>query len=118
MRRSLYFFHSRDERSKFLATFDDADVFSCYRRSESIVPQQALALMNSQTAIVAASQIAAKLKAAKSPEEFIKAAFLKILARQPTAIELTASRSFLKEQAKREYFIQALINHNDFLVIR
>ena len=38
-RRSLYFFHSRDGRSKFLATFDDADVFACYRRSESIVPQ-------------------------------------------------------------------------------
>ena len=42
-RRSLYYFHSRDNRSKFLNTFDDADVFGCYRRSETIVPQQALA---------------------------------------------------------------------------
>ena len=117
-RRSLYFFHSRDNRSKFLATFDDADVFSCYKRSESIVPQQALALMNSQTAIVAASQIAAKLKTIKSPDAFVKAAFSKILARQPTADELTASMAFLKQQPKREYFISALINHNDFLVIR
>jgi cytochrome c553 len=117
-RRSLYFVHSRDDRSTFLSTFDDADVFSCYQRSESIVPQQALALMNSQTANIAASQIAEKLKATKSPEAFIKAAFFKILARQPTAIELTASMVFLKQQPKREYFISALINHNDFLVIR
>ena len=117
-RRALYFFHSRDGRSKFLATFDDADVFSCYRRSESIVPQQALALMNSQTAITAASQITKNLKQKKDPEAFARAAFLKILARQPTSVELTESINFMQEQPRREHFIHALINHNDFLVIR
>jgi len=117
-RRSLYFFHSRDGRSKFLATFDDAGVFACYRRTESIVPQQALAMMNSQTAIGAAGQIAAKFKPEMSSETFVRAAFMMILGRQPAAIELTESLSFLKTQPKRDYFIQVLINHNDFLVIR
>ena len=117
-RRSLYFFHSRDGRSKFLETFDDADVFACYRRSESIVPQQALAMMNSQTAATAAQQIAATFKPELSAETFVRSAFLKILARQPTDAELTESLSYLKDQPRREHFIHALLNLNDFLVIR
>ncbi|MDA1214598.1 MAG: DUF1549 domain-containing protein, partial [Planctomycetota bacterium] len=47
-RRSLYFFHSNNERNLFLTTFDDALVKDCYRRETSIVPQQALALTNSR----------------------------------------------------------------------
>ncbi|MCH2212249.1 MAG: PSD1 and planctomycete cytochrome C domain-containing protein [Fuerstiella sp.] len=117
-RRSLYFFHSRDGRSKFLATFDDADVFACYRRSESIVPQQALAMMNSQTATAAVKQIAATFKQDMSSEAFVRAAFEKILGRRPVAAELAESLAFLKEQKKRDHFIHVMINHNDFLVIR
>lgn len=118
MRRSLYFFHSRDGRSKFLETFDDADVFACYRRSESIVPQQALAMMNSQTSATAAKQIAAAFKSDLEPEAFIQSAFMKILARPPSKVELNESLLYLKDQPKREHFIHALINLNDFLVIR
>jgi len=47
-RRSLYFFHSHNERNLFLSTFDEARVNECYRREQSIVPQQALALTNSK----------------------------------------------------------------------
>jgi len=117
-RRSLYFFHSRDGRSKFLSTFDDADVFACYRRSESIVPQQALAMMNSQTATVSAKQIATTFNPDMSPEAFVRNAFLKILARPPIEAELAESLSYLQDQPKREHFIHALINLNDFLIIR
>ncbi|MGB0582515.1 MAG: DUF1553 domain-containing protein, partial [Limisphaerales bacterium] len=117
-RRSLYFFHSRDGRFKFLETFDDADVFACYRRSESVVPQQALAMMNSQTTTAASKQIAAAFKQDLTPEAFVQAAFLKILARPAAESELAKSRSYLKGQTKREHFIHALLNHNDFLVIR
>lgn len=117
-RRSLYFFHSRDGRSRFLATFDDADVFACYRRSESIVPQQALAMMNSQTASTSAKQIAAEFETNMSPEAFVRAAFSKILARPPVPVELAESLAYLNEQPKREHFIHALINLNDFLMIR
>ena len=117
-RRSLYFFHSRDGRSRFLETFDDADVFACYRRSESIVPQQALAMMNSQTASTSAKQIGAEFETNMSPEAFVRAAFSKILARPPVPVELAESLTYLNEQPKREHFIHALINLNDFLMIR
>ena len=117
-RRSLYFFHSRDGRSTFLSTFDDADVFACYRRSESIVPQQALAMMNSQTATVAAKQIAETFSPDMNSGEFARAAFMKILAREPAEAELAESLSYLRDQPLREYFIHVLINLNDFLVIR
>ncbi len=36
-RRSLYFFHSNNERNLFLTTFDEAAVKECYRREQSIV---------------------------------------------------------------------------------
>jgi hypothetical protein len=117
-RRSLYFFHSRDGRSKFLETFDDADVFACYRRSESIVPQQALAMMNSQTATMAANQITEGFEKGLDQEAFVQAAFFKILARQASESELAESLAFLQEQPDREHFIHALLNLNDFLVIR
>ena len=117
-RRSLYFFHSRDGRSRFLATFDDADVFACYRRSESIVPQQALAMMNSQTAAASAKQIAAVFEPNISSEALVRAAFSMILARPPAQAELAESLAYLKAQPKREHFIHALINLNDFLMIR
>ena len=117
-RRSLYFFHSRDGRSRFLATFDDADVFACYRRSESIVPQQALAMMNSQSAAASAKQIAAVFEPNISSEALVRAAFSMILARPPAQAELAESLAYLKAQPKREHFIHALINLNDFLMIR
>ena len=47
-RRSLYFVHSNNERNLFLTMFDEALVTDCYRRDQSIVPQQALAMTNSQ----------------------------------------------------------------------
>lgn len=47
LRRSLYFFHSNNERNTFLTTFDEAAVAECYRREQSVVPQQSLALANS-----------------------------------------------------------------------
>ena len=117
-RRSLYFFHSRDGRSKFLTTFDDADVFACYRRSESIVPQQALAMMNSQLATASAKQITTTFNSDLTREAFVQAAFLKILARKPNETELTVSLAYLEKQPNREHFINALINLNDFVMIR
>ncbi len=60
-RRSLYFVHSHNDHQPFLSMFDDASVLDCYRRAESIVPQQALALENSSLAIEMAERIARRL---------------------------------------------------------
>lgn len=117
-RRSLYLFHSRDGRDKFMSTFDDADVFNCYRRSESIVPQQALAMMNSREAIEAAGHIASRFNADLTDVEFARSAFLQLLARPPSEAEIQACLSFLKTTPDRVQFVHALLNHNDFQVIR
>ena len=117
-RRSLYLFHSRDGRDKFVSIFDDADVFSCYRRNESIVPQQALALMNSREAIESASLITARLNKNLTDIEFTKAAFLQLLARVPSEQEGAACLKFLKANPDRNQLVHALLNHNDFQVIR
>ncbi|HVJ80377.1 MAG TPA: DUF1553 domain-containing protein, partial [Planctomycetia bacterium] len=45
-RRSLYYRHANEKQMLMLTTFDAAGVTECYRRNETIVPQQALALAN------------------------------------------------------------------------
>jgi len=117
-RRSLYLFHSRDGRDMFVSIFDDADVFSCYRRNESIVPQQALALMNSREAIESANLITARFNKNLTDIEFTKAAFLQLLARVPSEQEVAACLNFLKSNPERNQLVHALLNHNDFQVIR
>jgi hypothetical protein len=132
-RRSLYFFHSHNEHAKFLATFDGASVLECYRRAESIVPQQALAVSNSRLALSAAARINARLHERLgnvTDAEFIRAAFETVLAAAPTAEELReceAALAQLREVLKaqpdagrraRGDLIQALVNHNDFITVR
>ena len=135
-RRSMYFFHSHNEHNKLLDIFDNANVLECYRRSESIVPQQALALWNSKLAQTMAAKINdalnAKLKDAADDEKFVTAAFELVLGTTPTKDELatcleamTELRAELKavpvaEQTKRVRLqvVQALINHNDFVTVR
>src|ERR1019366_7747239 len=92
-RRSLYFFHSAIERNKFLATFDDADPFDCYRRRESIVPQQALALSNSKLAVNLAEKIAVRLDKtlrSASHKDYARESFTWILGYAPSANEVAA----------------------------
>jgi hypothetical protein len=134
-RRSLYFVHSHNDHHKFLSTFDDASVLECYRRTESIVPQQALALSNSKFALTMAAKINAHLhdRLGNVPDAvFVRAAFEMILAGAPTAAEqreceqaLAQLTELLKQQQQpdavrraRGDLIQALLNHNDFITIR
>ncbi|MEZ5303249.1 MAG: DUF1553 domain-containing protein, partial [Verrucomicrobiales bacterium] len=127
-RRSLYFLHSRDQQDKFLGMFDDADHLQCYRRSESIVPQQALALANSKLALEIADKIAARLDAASTGDAFIAAAFEAILCRPPDPEEAAACAEFCAqiaalpegggEASARARLVHALINHNDFVTVR
>lgn len=63
-RRSLYFFHSNNDRNLFLTTFDEATVKECYRREQSIVPQQALAMTNSRLILDASKLIAERIEKA------------------------------------------------------
>src|SRR5262249_44160061 len=75
-RRSLYFRHAAEKQMEFLALFDAANVNECYRRTESIVPQQALALSNSALALGQARLMARRLaRETDAPAAFIRAGF-------------------------------------------
>ena len=118
--------------------FDNADLLQCYRRSESIVPQQALALANSELAMTAAEAIARRISK-EMPEAtegvFVNVAFETLMARLPTSEEHAESLLFCQQlndllksdssQAEvdvtgrvRVRLIHSLLNHNDFVSVR
>lgn len=117
-RRSIYFVQTPDTEHRFLGAFDNANVLECYRRNESVVPQQALALTNSQLSRATADALAEKLRAA-APADFIRRAFQTILNRAPTEKEHQVSLEALTAlKNNRPLFLQALLNHNDFVTLR
>ncbi|MCO6455960.1 MAG: DUF1553 domain-containing protein, partial [Pirellulaceae bacterium] len=62
-RRSLYFRHARERQVELLQLFDAASPRECYRRQQSIRPQQALALIHSSLSLAQARHLAARLSA-------------------------------------------------------
>lgn len=132
-RRSLYFFHSNNERNLFLTTFDEAIVKECYRREQSIVPQQALALINSKLVLDAAKPIAERLAKdtpAGDDGAFVRQACLTILGEQPGEVERNAMAASMEAWKKlpeagedavgfaRAQLVWVLLNHSDFVTIR
>lgn len=132
-RRSLYFVHSNNDQQKFLSLFDDANVRECYRRSESIVPQQALALSNSQFALSSALKIHERLQrqfGKASDTDYVRAAFELVLGSAPTPEEHSECEAALREFGRlapnqadaqsraRANLLHALLNHNDFITVR
>lgn len=115
-RRSLYFNHTAQEEHRFLAMFDNANVLDCYRREESVVPQQALALSNSQLSYECAQTLLKGL-GSLDDESFVRQSFLVVLGREALTTELTTCLETLGT-LKRELFLQALFNHNDFVTLR
>ena len=107
-RRSIYFRTSKEKRMTFLTLFDSASVVECYRRNESVVPQQALAMVNSSLALEQSRTLAAALSAEigmeATPEKlsaFVTTAFRHVLCRPASAEEVQECVTFLTEQAQR-----------------
>ena len=103
-RRGLYFKQTPFAQIEFLKLFDAANPTECYQRSESIVPQQALALTNSALSLTMARKLARTLSSqleAKGggPAAFVAAAFETVLGRPPSAAESARSVTFLRKQA-------------------
>jgi mono/diheme cytochrome c family protein len=133
-RRSIYFFHSNNERNLFLTTFDEALVTECYRRDQSIVPQQALAMTNSRLVLDCAKPIAERITknisqngAEVEDTAFIRSSFSLLLGSLPSDAALGASREALNEWRKlpkikavdvRSFLVWSLLNHNDFVTLR
>ena len=142
-RRTLYLTHHGEARMTFLELFDAPDPCDCYQRSESVIPQQALALTNNEMLVTLSNEIEARLwsSIAAAQEEpdgaFITAAFEEILSRPPTPAERQLTEEFLARQPllfsreetsvsspeqqairARRGLIRALFSHNDFITIR
>ncbi len=130
-RRSLYYSFNpeSDGRSEFSALFDAPDPNECYRRTRSVIPQQALALTNSKLVHDHTPAIAKRLGAPTSDNAaFITAAFEQILTRPPSRAELAECEAFLMQQSTavpkdgevrlRESLVRALLNQNDFVTVR
>lgn len=129
-RRSMYYeiYPEDGGHIPMAAVFDAPDPGACFRRTSTVVPQQALALSNSDVVHAAATQTAKAIHATTDGDDaaFVDAAFRKILSRRPSQREIEASTQFLASQRKiceaesavRESFIRVLFNHNDFVTIR
>lgn len=121
-RRSLYYsvFPEQGGKSALGELFDAPDALECYRRSRSIVPQQALALTNSELVHRVSTTIAESI-AEPTAEQFVVASFERILSRLPSVAETAACLQFLAnpmDARSRESLVRALLNHNDFVTIR
>jgi hypothetical protein len=143
-RRSLYVAHHGEARAEFLDLFDAANPCDAYRRTASVLPQQALALTNSELAQRLSRVLAGKLSAAaKGDDDFIRAAFETVLCRPRRDSEAIVSAQFLAKQRAlfeasaaelkaapkggpsadpaqraRENLILVLFNHTDFVTVR
>lgn len=102
-RRSIYYRYAPEKMMEFMTLFDSANVTECYQRTESVVPQQALALSNSSLVLAQSRMLAGKLTkqlgADASPATFIKAGFVHVLCRPPTEQEMQVCQQFLTKQA-------------------
>lgn len=142
-RRTLYYssYPEAGGKSALGELFDAPDPLDCYRRASSIVPQQALALTNSElvhqssVAIVKTWQESAGSAADASvdaTDRFITDLFAQVLSRSPSKEERHICRETLDRQQQlaadpqsagaitqaRESLARILLNHNDFVTVR
>ncbi len=121
LRRSLYFRQDKERQMTFLSLFDGAKVNECYRRKATVVPQQALAMFNSQIAWEQAGKLAER----GEPQDraaFVSRLFTDLLCRPATADELRECETFLATAANRadarRQLVLVILNHNDFVTVR
>jgi hypothetical protein len=138
-RRSLYysFYPEQGGTSPLGELFDGPNPLDCYRRTRSIIPQQALAMTNSELVHQVSAAIVGNWKAAEEgqgAEHFVVEMFKQILSRTPSNIErqvcvdafetqhalLTTSSGdeVVATRGARESVVRALFSHNDFVTIR
>lgn len=124
-RRSIYLRCAAEKQPEFLQVFDGPSVVECYERRPSIMPQQALALLNSELALTRARTFAATVPDEMSDLSLIRETFIRFFTREPTSEEVFACRAFLQSRTAassparaRELFILTLLNHHEFLTLR
>jgi hypothetical protein len=101
-RRSLYYRHANEKRVTFLELFDQSGVAEGYQRTESVVPQQALALLNSEFANREAARLADQIAtvAEADVQRFVQVAFETILGRAAADAEVATCLAFLARHSR------------------
>lgn len=146
-RRSLYLRQTPESQVEFLRLFDQPNPTDCYMRTESVMPQQALAVANSTLYLEAARLLARRIAPAGTGDaEFARRVFELLTSQAPSKAELDESVRFLSDQAAlfsgarltrfsakqeaaiapssgpreraRESFVHAMLNHNEFVTVR
>jgi Protein of unknown function (DUF1553)/Protein of unknown function (DUF1549)/Planctomycete cytochrome C len=138
-RRTIYYRYASGDTIPLLTMFDAANVTECYRRHETIVPQQALAMINSGMVLTRASEVAGVIdrEVGSDPScrsAFVASAFERIFSRGPTEAERSecisglvrlvsaftseGTKTAAPETLARSALVHVLLNHNDFVTIR
>lgn len=99
-RRSIYVFARRNLRYPLFEAFDRPDGnATCPRRNQSTTAPQSLHLLNSEFSLDAAKRLASLLIDNHDElNHLLKAAFARVMARDPSARELETLRQFVSEQ--------------------
>jgi hypothetical protein len=135
LRRSLYFRSTPNEKMTFLDVFDQANPNECYRRQESVMPQQALALTNSLLSLNQATALGEVVldnlqqsDQLATMSNVVPIAFEHVLSRRPSEKEQAACERMLIKAVPTsdgilpalavQSLIHVLLNHNDFVTIR
>ncbi|VAX41061.1 protein of unknown function DUF1549 [hydrothermal vent metagenome] len=126
LRRTIYLFQRRSEMPSVMTLFDAPEGrASCSRRAVSTVALQPLYLLNSKFMSKRSETLAKRIQqqVGNNPAKQIEAAFLRILCRPPSQLELSKSLEVLIKQKSKssglslKQFCQALMNLNEFLYI-
>ncbi len=131
--RSLYFVQKRTIRIPWMETFDlPENTVSCGRREGSIVPSQALAVLNSQWVTRCAQGVADRILKSShrsaqasigdqqthvgSDENMVRELYLLILSRNPTAQESAWCTEYLNHRSLTELAL-VLLNTNELAFV-
>jgi len=109
--RSLYLVQKRTVRIPWMESFDlPENTVSCARRDASIVPSQALALLNADWVAQASGQLAGRL-------EKITDAFRAILGRDPSESEHRMCEEYLGQGRSFQELVLVLVNSNELAFV-
>ena len=109
--RSLYLVQKRTVRIPWMESFDlPENTVSCARRDASIVPSQALALLNADWVAQASGQLAGRL-------EKITDAYRAILGRDPSETEHRMCEEYLGQGRSFQELVLVLINSNELAFV-
>lgn len=128
-RRSLYYetYPEAGGANPLGELFDAPNPFECFRRTSTIVPQQALALNNSKFVHQVADKTVLRIEKllgspVGSPHDrgFVEMAFMVVLSRKPSEAESIKCQTFLSSYGDdaKAGLIRVLINHSDFVSIQ